>query len=90
MQNQDNQAPVSSPQAPMEDDEINLMDILLTIAKYNRFIIAFTAIFTVLAVVYALLQPIVYTSKTVILPPQTNASSASALLGNLGNLDNLD
>ena len=86
MQNQDNQAPVSSPQAPMEDDEINLMDILLTIAKYNRFIIAFTAIFTVLAVVYALLQPIVYTSKTVILPPQTNASSASALLGNLGNL----
>ena len=72
MQNQDNQAPVSSPQAPMEDDEINFGDMLITIAKYNRFIIAFTAISAVLAVVYSLLQPIVYTSKTVILPPRVD------------------
>ena len=89
MQNQDNHAPVSSPQASMEDDEINLMDMLLIIAKYNRFIITFTVISAVLAVVYALLAPIVYTSKTVILPPQANTSSASALLGNLGNLGGL-
>ena len=87
MQNQDNQAPIK--QSQMDDDEINLMDMLLTIAKYNRFIIIFTAISAVLAVVYALLQPIIYTSKAVILPSQSNASSASVLLGNLGGLAGL-
>ena len=89
MQNQDNQAPVSSPQAPMEDDEINWVDMLLTIAKYNRFIIIFTSISAVLAVVYALLQPIIYTSKVVILPTQSSASSAGMLLGSLGNVGSL-
>lgn len=87
MQNQDNQALIK--QSQMDDDEINLMDMLLIIAKYNRFIIIFTAISAVLAVVYALLQPIIYTSKAVILPPQSNASSASVLLGNLGGLAGL-
>jgi uncharacterized protein involved in exopolysaccharide biosynthesis len=43
----------------------------------------------VLAVIYALLQPNIYTAKTVILPPQQGASSASMLLGQLGGLAGL-
>ena len=73
----------------MDDDEINLMDLLLVIAKHNRFIIKLTLSVAVLSVVYALLQPNIYTAKTVILPPQQGASTASMLLGQLGGLAGL-
>ena len=84
MQNQTNPTP-----ATMDDDEINLMDLLLVIAKHNRFIIKLTLSVAVLAVIYALLQPNIYTAKTVILPPQQGASTASMLLGQLGGLAGL-
>ncbi len=85
MQNQH----TTTPAAAMDDDEINLMDLLLVIAKHNRFIIKLTLSVAVLAVVYALLQPNIYTAKTVILPPQQGASTASMLLGQLGGLAGL-
>lgn len=85
MQNQDNQKPVTA-QALMDDDQINLMDILLVIAKYNRFIIMFTVISAILGVVYALRQPTIYTAKTAIMPPQVAQPMAANLLGQLGNL----
>ncbi len=89
MQNQDNQM-----QSPAnlrgDDDEINLMEIMLVIAKYNRFIMAFTAVSIVLAFIYVMLQPFSYTAKTVILPPQPKGeSSMNALLGNLGGLNSM-
>ena len=86
MQTPDNNLPVHSQRS--DDDEINLMDIMLVIAKYNRFIMAFTAVSIVLALIYVMLQPFSYTAKTVILPPQTKSdSSMGALLGNLGGLN---
>ena len=88
MQDQDNQA-ATARQAQMDDDEINLMDLLLVIAKHNRFIIRLTGSAALLAVVIALLMDNVYTAKTVILPPQQGASSASMVLGQLGGLAGL-
>lgn len=88
MQNQDTPTP-DSRAAYQDDDEINLMDLLLVLAKHNRFIIKLTATVAVLAVIYALLQPNIYTAKTVILPPQQGASTASMLLGQLGGLAGL-
>ena len=86
MQTPDNNLPAHSQRS--DDDEINLMDIMLVIAKYNRFIMAFTAASIVLALIYVMLQPFSYTAKTVILPPQTKGdSSMGALLGNLGGLN---
>jgi uncharacterized protein involved in exopolysaccharide biosynthesis len=86
MQTPENNLPAHSQRS--DDDEINLMDIMLVIAKYNRFIIAFTAVSIVLALIYVMLQPFSYTAKTVILPPQTKGdSSMGALLGNLGGLN---
>lgn len=75
-------------QKPMQqpDDEINLMDLLLVIAKHNRFIVKFTCGAAVLAVAASLLMPNIYTGKTVVMPPQQGASAASALLGQLGGL----
>ena len=85
MQTPENNLPVHSQRS--DDDEINLMDIMLVIAKYNRFIMAFTAVAIVLALIYVMLQPFSYTAKTVILPPQTKSdSSMGALLGNLGGI----
>ena len=70
----------------LESDEINLMDLLLVIAKHNRFILKLTGAAALLSVIYALLQPNIYTGKTVVMPPQQASSSASALLGQLGGL----
>ena len=70
----------------LESDEINLMDLLLVIAKHNRFILKLTGSVAILSVIYALLQPNIYTGKTVVMPPQQASSSASALLGQLGGL----
>jgi uncharacterized protein involved in exopolysaccharide biosynthesis len=87
MQNQDN--PNAATQGQMDDDEINLMDLVLVIAKHNRFILKLTGSVAALAIIYALLQPNIYTAKTVILPPQQGASTASMLLGQLGGLAGL-
>ena len=72
----------------VDDDEINLMDLLLVIAKHNRFIIKLTAGAAILSVVYALLQPNIYTGKTVVQMSQQN-SSAGMMLGQLGQLGGL-
>lgn len=82
----DNKAKQTAALQTPQDDEINLMDLLLVVAKHNRFIIKFTAGAAILAVIYALLQPNIYTAKIVIMPPQQASSSASALLGQLGGL----
>jgi tyrosine-protein kinase Etk/Wzc len=87
MQNQDNPTPDN--RAAQDDDEINLMDLLLVIAKHNRFIIKLTGAVAVLAVIYALLQPNSYTAKTVILSPQQGSSTASMLMSQLGGLASL-
>ena len=87
MQNQDNPTPDN--RAVQDDDEINLMDLVLVLAKHNRFIIKLTASVAVLAVAISLIMPNIYTAKTVILPPQQGASTASMLLGSLGGLAGL-
>jgi uncharacterized protein involved in exopolysaccharide biosynthesis len=87
MQNQDN--PNATTQAQIDDDEINLMDLVLVIAKHNRFILKLTGSVAVLAIIFALLQTNIYTAKTVILPPQQGQSTASMLLGSLGGLAGL-
>ena len=85
MQTQNNQKP-NTPNSQMDDDEINLMEILLVIAKYNRFIIISTLIAALIAFVYALRQPVMYTSSALIMPPQANMSQASLIMGQLSSL----
>ncbi|NOS97708.1 MAG: hypothetical protein HOP25_04470 [Methylotenera sp.] len=85
-QAQVNQAPLTMQQP---DDEINLMDLLLVVAKHNRFIIKLTLLSAIVAIVIALLLPNIYTAKSVILPPQQGSSSASMMLSQLGGLGNL-
>jgi len=74
------QQPLSASEPHDQEGEINLMDLLLVLAKYNRLIIGLTLLGAVLAVTYALLATKIYTAQTVLLPPQQESSASSALL----------
>jgi len=67
------------------DDEISLLDLAITLAKHKKLILGAPIIAAIVAAVYSLFQPNIYTADTQILPPQQQ-SSASAMLSQLGAL----
>ena len=71
------------------DDEINLLDLLIVLAKHKATILKITLGAALLAIGVSLLMSNVYTGTAKILPPQQGQSSASALLGQLGGLAGL-
>lgn len=68
------------------DDEINLLDLLIVLAKHKMMIAKVTITVVLLAVGASLMMTNIYTATTKILPPQQSQSSASALLSQLGGL----
>ena len=80
--------PVQGNRQP-EEDEINLLDLLIVLAKRKKMIISVTFAAALLAVGVSLQMPNIYTATTKILPPQQNQSSASAMLSQLGGLAGL-
>ncbi len=71
------------------EDEINLLDLLLVLARNKRLIIGLPAISGLIAVVVVLLMTPIFTSKVVIMPPQQQSSSALAALGDMASLAGL-
>jgi uncharacterized protein involved in exopolysaccharide biosynthesis len=71
------------------EDEINLLDLLIVLAKHKKMIISVTFVAALIALGISLLLPNIYTGTAKILPPQQSQSSASALLGQLGGLAGL-
>lgn len=67
-------------------EEIDLLDLLIVLAKRKKTIFKVTAAAAVLSVIVSLLLPKIYTASTTILPPQQGQSTASAMLGQLGAL----
>src|SRR5438270_1736780 len=65
------------------DDEIDLLDLLIVLAKRKRMILTITAASAMLALVVSLLLPNRYTATTKILPPQQSQSASSMLLTQL-------
>lgn len=68
---------------PVADDEIDLLDLLIVLAKRKRLIAAVTLGAAVLALIVSLLLPNRYTATTKILPPQQSQSASSMLLNQL-------
>ncbi len=68
------------------EEEIDVLDLLIVLAKHKRMIFRATAAVAILTVIVSLLLPNIYTASTTILPPQQNQSSAAAMLGQLGAL----
>jgi uncharacterized protein involved in exopolysaccharide biosynthesis len=82
----DNQANTPAPEALPDDDEINLLDLLIVLAKHKAMILKATLAAAVLSAGVTLLMPNIYTGTARILPPQQSESSANALLNQLGGL----
>src|ERR1035438_2885631 len=84
------QSELTQPQAQSETaaDEVNLLDLLIVVAKHKKMILKVTLAGAILAVGISLLLPNIYTGTTKILPPQSNQSSSvnAIMLGQLGGL----
>lgn len=83
------QTTVRSHTALPEDDEISLIDLAIALGEEKATILKVTGLFTAVAVVVALLLPNIYTSKTVLMPPQQQQSGAASALASLGGLAGL-
>jgi uncharacterized protein involved in exopolysaccharide biosynthesis len=67
------------PQEYYDEDEIDLLDLLLVLARRKWFIIKTTFIFAVLAIAYALLATPIYRAETQVIPPQSGSGAMAAL-----------
>ena len=68
-----------------EDDEINLLDYLIVLAKHKKIVIYTTLGLMVITAIYSLIVSPIYKGETKILPPQQSSSGmASQLLSQLG------
>jgi tyrosine-protein kinase Etk/Wzc len=70
-------------------DEIQLLDLLIILAKSKGLIVAVTLAGALMSLVVAIGKPNVYTANAKILPPQPNQSAAASMLGQLGQLGQL-
>jgi tyrosine-protein kinase Etk/Wzc len=78
-------APSVQPTPSQEEGKIDLLDILLLLARRKRFIALSTIVGFVLGITASIVMKPTYTAMAVIMPPQQQ-SSASALLSSLGGL----
>lgn len=75
-------------QHPLQEaeEDISLLDILTVIGEQKAFIFGLTLAASFLAVVMSLLMTPVYTSRTLVMPPQQQQSSVASSLASLGAL----
>jgi uncharacterized protein involved in exopolysaccharide biosynthesis len=78
---QNGQDPDSPP-----DDEINLLDLLIVVAKHKAMIGAVAVGAAILSAIISLLMSNIYTGSTRIMPPQQSQSTTAIVLGQLGGL----
>jgi len=71
----------------IQEDEINLLDYLIVLAKRKNFIIKVTLGFAVIAAIISLVMSPIYKAETKILPPVNGGSGiATQLMNQLGQL----
>ncbi len=78
----------SASKAASDEDEINLLDLLIVLAKHKFLVLGLPAAAAVISLVVALLLPNYYTATTKILPPQ-QTQATSSVLAQLGSLAGL-
>jgi len=69
-----------------EAKQISILDMLIALAKHKKLMLGLPVAGAVLAAGIAVALPNVYKSGTVLLPPQQQQSSASAILSQLGGM----
>ena len=78
----------SQPQTAVRD-EVDVIEILLVLAREKKRILQITVAAALLATIVAFLLPKMYTATTTILPPQQKQSSLTSMLGQIGALAGL-
>lgn len=80
-----------TPQHPMDEEEINLLELLRVLVRRRNLIIKLTMSAAVLAVLYSLTLTNIYTATAKVMPPpkDSGGGAAAALLGQLGGLGGL-
>lgn len=76
-------------QRQQDEEEINLLDLLIVLAKNKKQIVGTALVVAMLTAGISLILPNIYVANTKILPPQQAQSSATAMLGQLGALGGL-
>jgi tyrosine-protein kinase Etk/Wzc len=77
----------SAPDAKAAGDEINLLDLLILLARARKWILGLPLIAAALAGVVTFLMPNTYTAVAMLMPPQQQGgAAAAAMLGQLGAL----
>jgi len=74
------------PETAEVETEVSVLDLLVVLLQRKRFIMRFVVGAAVLSSVVALLLPVSYEGKILLLPPQQNSSIGSAFLAQLGGL----
>jgi uncharacterized protein involved in exopolysaccharide biosynthesis len=67
-----------------DEDEINLLDYIIVLAKRKKLILSITFGAAVITAIISLIMTPIYRAETKILPPAGGSSSALALLGQMG------
>ena len=81
-QSEQTSSPISS-----ADDEINLLDLLLVLAKRWRMIVGVPFVVAVITAIITLFMPNIYTAKTMIIPSDDSSGGmGAALMAQLGGL----
>ena len=70
----------------LPDDNVSLIVMLSVLGESKVFIIGFSSFLAVVAAVVSLIMTPVYTARTVIMPPQHQQSSSSAILSSLNSI----
>ena len=79
--------PVSSEAGrPSGDDELNLLDIAIVLAKHRKLIVGLPLLAAIITTGITLLMPNIYTGRAVLMPPQQQQTTAAIMLGQLGAL----
>ncbi len=71
------------------ETEVSVLDLVVLLLEQKRFILRFVLGAAALAIIVALLLPVRYEAKVVLLPPAQDSSIGSAFLGQLGSLGSL-
>src|SRR4029079_7857822 len=92
MTDQTNAQPHATEPSQVGDDkgvnDVSLLDMLIILVKYKRFVIGLPLLVAVIAAAYSLLLPNIFTANTKILPPQSQSGTA-AMLAQLGGIAGL-
>jgi len=78
--------PMNNPTSLVEDDEIDLLDLVHTIADNIRLLIVGPLVAGLAVLAYAFTITPTFTANTTFLPPQQQQSAAASMLASLGGL----